>query len=128
MPHLRKSIIAYGLNKVVTNAEKNYWQYYTVSIITTFLVVAVIDIVVYRDFAFQVKEKEESFLQGAEVTIKNLILHDLKLVYDGVSDSNKLIILKNYSPVNTQKQNTIITGNVLYISRGPEQIILIYNP
>jgi len=27
MPHLRKSIIAYGLNKVVTNAEKNYWQY-----------------------------------------------------------------------------------------------------
>ena len=128
MPHLRKSIIAYGLNKVVTNAEKNYWQYYTVSIITTFLVVAVIDIVVYRDFAFQVKEKEESFLQGAEVTIKNLILHDLKLVYDGVSDSNKLIILKNYSPVNTQKQNTIITGNVLYISRGPEQIIFDLQP
>lgn len=128
MTHLRKSIIAYGVNKVVTNSEKIYWQYYISSIITTFLVIAVIGIIIYRDFAFQVKEKEESFLQGTEVTIKNLILHDLKLIYDGVLDSNKLIILKNYSPVNTQKQNTIITGNVLYISRGPEQIIFDLQP
>lgn len=128
MTHLRKSIIAYGVNKVVTNSEKIYWQYYISSIITTFLVIAVIGIIIYRDFAFQVKEKEESFLQGTEVTIKNLILHDLKLIYDGVSHSNKLIILKNYSPVNTQKQNTIITGNVLYISRGLEQIIFDLQP
>ena len=123
MLNIKKSSISSGFNKVITNAEKNYWQYYTTSTIITFLLIAIIDILIYQDFVFQIKEKEESYLQGTEIAIKNLILHDLKLVYDGVLDSSKLIILKNYSPVNAQKRNTLIEGNVLYINWEHEQII-----
>jgi hypothetical protein len=128
MLNIKKSTISSGFNKVITNAEKNYWQYYTTSTIITFLLIAIIDILIYQDFVFQIKEKEESYLQGTEIAIKNLILHDLKLVYDGVLDSSKLIILKNYSPVNAQKRNTLIEGNVLYINWGHEQIIFDLQP
>ena len=128
MLNIKKSTISSGFNKVITNAEKNYWQYYTTSTIITFLLIAIIDILIYQDFVFQIKEKEESYLQGTEIAIKNLILHDLKLVYDGVLDSSKLTILKNYSPVNAQKRNTLIEGNVLYINWEHEQIIFDLQP
>ena len=128
MLNIKKSTISSGFNKVITNAEKNYWQYYTTSTIITFLLIAIIDILIYQDFVFQIKEKEKSYLQGTEIAIKNLILHDLKLVYDGVLDSSKLTILKNYSPVNAQKRNTLIEGNVLYINWEHEQIIFDLQP
>jgi len=30
MLNIKKSSISSGFNKVITNAEKNYWQYYVV--------------------------------------------------------------------------------------------------
>ena len=127
MLSVKKPFMSYGTNKLITNVEKGHWQYY-VSIIAMFVVITIINIAVYQYVFFQKQEKEIAFIEGNEISIKNFMLSDLKIIFDKSSNLNQLNILKNYSQINLKKQNVIVIGNILYISREQGQMVFDLQP
>jgi hypothetical protein len=127
MLRIKKPFVSYGTNKLITNVEKGRWQYY-VSMISIFVVITIINIALCQYVFFQQQEKELAFTEGNEISIKNFILSDLKIIFDKSSSLNQLNILKNYSQINLKKQNIIVVGNILYIIRGQGQMIFDLQP
>jgi len=127
MLSVKKPFTDFKLNMLITNVENGYWQYY-VSIVAMFIGIMVINVVLYQYVFFQKQEKEIAFMEGNEESIKNTMLSDLKIIFDKSSNLDQLNVLKNYSRTSLKKQNIIVIGNILYISRGPDQMVFDLQP
>ena len=99
------------LTEIINNTSKSYLPYYlAISAVLTLVVVLYIGL--YQYLSFSKEEKTTSFIEGSEVSIKNLILTDLKLIFNQSSDLNQISILKNYSYISPLKVKKGIIGVV----------------
>ena len=115
------------LTEIINNTSKSYLPYYlAISAVLTLVVVLYIGL--YQYLSFSKEEKTTSFIEGSEVSIKNLILTDLKLIFNQSSDLNQISILKNYSYISPLKVKKGIIGTVFYVNRGRDTIIFDLQP
>jgi hypothetical protein len=117
------NLLAYKL----TNVHQKYWQYYA-GVICLLAIVIIINFFIYQFIDSSKEERKLAFIEGSELSIKNFIENDLKLIFDQSSNLNKLSILKNYSDVQKTDIQPNIVGSALYVNRGSKSLIFDLQP
>lgn len=82
--------------EVITNVGTRPVQYY-IAIGAILIIVLVLNALSYRYLLFVKEDKERAFVEGREVSIRNFLIADLKIIFNEYSNLNQLSILKNYS-------------------------------
>lgn len=115
------------MKQVVSNNYNNCSQYYY----AFFILLAVIIIFNYLCYyhLLQVqREKQKVFIEGSSNSISNMLVNDLKLIFDQSQDLKKLSLLRNYEQIKKLGQNYNIIGNVIYVNRGNKAVIFDLQP
>jgi len=115
------------VEEIINNTSTSYSTYY-LGISAVLTLVVVLYICLYQYLFFAKEDKNSAYIEGNEVSIKNLILADFKLILNQFSDLNQVSILKNYSYSSSLKEKNKVIGTVFYINRGRDTLIFDLQP
>jgi len=127
MPSSTGSTSDFAIQQVVSNNYKNYSQYYSAFLILL-AVIIILNLLFYYYLLQVQKQKQDAFIEGSSNSISNIIIKDLKLIFDPSQDLKKLSIVKNYAQIKKIDQSYNIVGNVIYVNRGSETVIFDLHP
>ncbi len=112
----------------VSNVYKYYWKYCQAVIILISIII-ILDILIYFYLIQNHKSQEEHFINAYQDSISNILLRDLKLIFNPLADINTLTLIPNSSASNNNIGNDfILSGTILKIARGSKSIIFDMQP